>query len=113
MRVAEWVLAALGAALQFVGVALVFIDISEDRNQARAILGDRGQVKHDLDAAMETITYGAVGPAIQQAAADIIRLREWLSTRLEGGLGRRALGAYLILAGIAVTTAAAMVTLAN
>lgn len=112
MRVAEWILTAVGAALQLVGVALVFIDISEDRKQARDILGDRGQVQHDLDSAMETVTYGAAAPAIQQAAADIVRLREWVSTRLESGLGRRAVGAYLILAGIAIATAATMLTFA-
>lgn len=113
MVLAEWLLTALGALLQFGGVALVFFDISEDRKQARQIIGSRGQVTHDLESALESLTYGTSGPAIQQAAADIVRLRLWLSERLEGGLGRRKLGAYLILLGIAAGTAGAMLTLAG
>lgn len=105
MTAAAWVLTALGAVLQLAGVGLVFYDIAEDRREAQAVLAQKGVPGREPKDALWVSSVGAGGYELQQALADLVALKEWLSGRLEGGLGRRAAGAWLVLVGIVVATA--------
>ena len=113
MRVAEWILTVSGAALQLVGVALVFYDIADDRRQALRVLTERGTPGSEAKDALFVASVGAGGYELQQAVADLVALRNWMSARLRGGIGRREWGASLILAGIVVAAAASILTLTD
>lgn len=78
----------------------MFYDIFKDRGEARAVLAQEATPGWEVKDALFVSSVGAGGYELQQALADLVALKEWLSRRLEGGPGRRAAGGWLVPAGI-------------
>jgi hypothetical protein len=95
-------LVAIGGVIQFVGVAIVLLDVHNDREQAKQVLAG-GRIREDLSIDFK----GALPIETRQAIADLVHLREWLSEQLESGLGRKKWGALLVMLGLVVSTVGA------
>ncbi len=109
MPALTYVLGMVASVLQLVGVSLALLDSKVDRRDSTELLGPQGEEPNFLSYGIRN---DLEGYERDKAAAALVGLKKRLSERLEGGLGRRLLGAWLVIGGILLDMSALTVAFA-